>query len=84
MTAPTKEQAARELAAAEHAMNFHSPEWRAFEEWLGWRRYVLAVQILAENDDNIRAKMYGMANMCMELIKMGEVGRKAVANDETL
>lgn len=84
MSAPTVDTAVREMQAAEGAMNFQSPEWAVIEQWLGWRRYKIALSMLAEKDDDTRAKMHGMATMCMEIMKMGEQGRADIAKNKDL
>lgn len=77
---PTKDQARIELATLEVQINWHSPDIRALEEWLGWRRCQLAFSAMAEGDDSLRAKLYGQAHMCQDLINLAKEARKAVAN----
>lgn len=84
MSAPAVDIAVHEMQQAEMAMNFQSPEWTIIEQWLSWRRYKIALSMLAEKDDDTRAKMHGMATMCMELIKLGEQGRADIAKHKDL
>jgi hypothetical protein len=73
---PTKDAAREAMERAERVINFHSADLKMLEEWLGWRRYDIACSILAQTDDALRAKFYGMAQMCQELILMGTNARK--------
>lgn len=77
---PTKEQARAELDTAAMQINWHSPDIKTLEEWLGWRRYQLSCSILAEVDDSQRGKLHGQAHMCQELIGLIKEGRKGLAN----
>ena len=74
--APTIDTAQKELSTAEATINFNSPEWKAIEIWLGWKRYRLSLSILAEPDSEQRAELHGQAKMCKELIILGESKRK--------
>lgn len=78
--APTKDAANAEMKTAELSINYHSPDFEALETWLGWRRYSLALQVLAEKDEQQAEKLHGQASMCQELILLIKDGRKGLAN----
>lgn len=73
---PSIDVANAQKVALEKRINFLSQDWRMLEEWLGWEAYTLALQILAQPDDEQRGKLYGQAAECKKLILMGTEARK--------
>lgn len=82
MTPPTKEQATAEMELAIQSIDFHGADWKALQEWLGWRRYMLSLASMAQADGAKRAELHGMSKICLELLNLKPLAKSINLKDD--
>ena len=70
MSAPTKEQAREAMAEIVQLLDTHDGTWKLLKDYLGWKKYELALSVLSDGDGATRLTKHGMVKMCDELLKL--------------